>query len=143
MVVVAVLLLPTSECATDELSAPDATTSLQPRSATGSRESPDQTAAGETLTGVVGDEAGPDAFAITLTDESGNQVSTPPAGAYKLQVNDLSTIHNFRLTGPGVQQATTVEKTGQVTWTVTLEAGDYTFQCAPHAGQMVDGFTVS
>lgn len=57
------------------------------------------------LTGGVGED--PDAFAITLTEESGNEVSTLLACMYRLQIDDLSTIHSFRLSGPGAEETTT------------------------------------
>jgi hypothetical protein len=95
------------------------------------------------LTGTVGEEAKPDAFVITLTDGSGAEVTSLPAGQYDIEVDDLSSIHNFHLTGPGVDEKTTVPGTGTVTWTVSLEPGEYTFVCDPHAQNMVGTFTVS
>ena len=78
---------------------------------------------------------GPD-FTITLKDAQGNAVTTLPEGDYTITVKDLSEFHNFHLTGPGVNQATVVEKTGTVTWNVHLASGMYTFQCDPHSSQM-------
>lgn len=86
----------------------------------------------QVLTGTVGDSEDPEAFTIALTDSSGKAVTTLPAGEYDVQVTDLATIHNFHLTGPGVDETTTVPETGEVTWTVTLEPGSYTFICDPH-----------
>src|SRR5215203_5036251 len=83
------------------------------------------------LTGSVGPE-----FTITLTDAQGNRVTTLPEGDYTITVKDLSEFHNFHLIGPGVNEATDVEKTGTVTWNVHLGNGTYTFQCDPHASQM-------
>lgn len=94
------------------------------------------------LTGTVGTTADPEAFTITLTDSSGAEVSTLPAGDYQVTVTDLSKIHNFHLTGPGVDQTTSVRDTDEVTWNVTLEPGDYTFVCDPHP-RMVGDFTVT
>ena len=93
-------------------------------------------------TGVVGQEDDANAYTITLTDKSCSEVTTLPAGTYTVKVRDLSTIHNFRLTGPGVDEATSVTGTGDVTWTVTLRTGDYVFQCDPHVGQMSGSFMV-
>jgi plastocyanin len=65
------------------------------------------------------------------------------AGDYKLVVNDQSTAHNFHLTGPGgVDVSTEVSEEGEKTFDVTLVAGEYTFQCDPHASQMNGSFTV-
>lgn len=68
----------------------------------------DASDAAQVLTGVVGQEGDPDAFVITLADASSNEVTTLPAGEYEMQINDMSTIHNFRLTGPGVEETTRV-----------------------------------
>lgn len=112
--------------------------------AEGSPSAPSGAPSGEaqSLTGVVGEEADPDAYTITLTDEAGSEVTTLSPGAYEVQITDLSTIHNFRLTGPGVDQSTSVGDTGETTWSVTLETGTYTFLCEPHPAQMTASFTV-
>ena len=84
-----------------------------------------------------------DAFVITLRTASGGSVDNIPAGAYEIEVRDHSTMHNFRLSGPGgVNQATTEAFVGTVTWTVNLQDGRYTFQCDPHPTQMRGSFTV-
>ena len=54
-------------------------------------------------------------------------------GTYTITVNDLSIEHNFHLTGPGVNQATTVETESTVTWTVTFTDGILRYVCDPHA----------
>jgi hypothetical protein len=95
------------------------------------------------LTGTVGQVEDPDAFVITLKDSSGAEVSTLPAGDYQMRITDLSKIHNFRLRGSGVDEATTVPGTETVTWTVSLEPGEYTFLCEPHPQQMVGSLTVT
>jgi plastocyanin len=83
-------------------------------------------------------------FVISMTTEEGDAVTSVPAGEYKIEVNDQSDQHNFHLTGPGgVDVSTTVEETGETTWTVTLEAGEYTFVCDPHASSMNGSFTVT
>jgi hypothetical protein len=94
-------------------------------------------AQGQTLTGVVGP-----GFTIKLTDSTGAPVKQLEPGTYTIQVQDLSAQHNFHLTGPGVDQATEVETTGTVTWTVTFTAGTYHFQCDPHQTAMFGDFTV-
>ena len=88
----------------------------------------------EVLTGTVGTPDNPDAFEITLTDASGEEVTEVPAGDYEIRVSDLSEIHNFHLMGEGVDEATTVPETGDVVWEVTLEEGDYEYICDPHPG---------
>lgn len=84
-----------------------------------------------------------DAFVITLRTASGGSVDNIPAGAYEIEVRDHSTMHNFRLSGPGgVNQATTEAFVGTVTWTVNLQDGRYTFLCDPHPTQMRGSFSV-
>jgi len=94
-------------------------------------------AQGQTLTGV----AGP-GFTIRLTDSTGAAVKHLDPGTYTIQVQDLSDQHNFHLTGPAVNQATDIETTGTVTWTVTFTDGTYHFQCDPHQTVMFGNFTV-
>ena len=65
------------------------------------------------------------------------------AGDYTIEVNDQSSAHNFHLTGPGgVDVATDVSGEGEETLEVTLEPGEYTFVCDPHASSMTGSFTV-
>lgn len=97
---------------------------------------------GTMLTGTVGTDEDPDAFVITLTDDSGQPVSSLPAGDYQIQISDLSATHNFHLTGGDVDETTTVEEVTDVTWEVTLVAGDYSFICDPHP-RMSGAFTVT
>lgn len=100
--------------------------------------------AGGTLIGTIGSPGSPDDFVISLTTEDGTPVTTLAPGEYTLEVDDPSTIHNFRLTGPGgVDVASDVGGTGTESFTVTLEAGTYRFQCDPHASTMSGDFEVS
>jgi hypothetical protein len=78
---------------------------------------------------------------ITLTKD-GVRVSEIPAGTYEIRVRDRSTFHNFHLRGPGTDMSTEVEFVGEVTWTVTLAEGIYTFVCDPHANTMRGAFGV-
>lgn len=96
-------------------------------------------AAGSVLTGTVGEG---DAPVITLVDSAGAPVTSLKAGSYTVNVKDLSAKHNFHLLGTGVEEKTTVPEIKDVTWTVTLAAGTYTFKCDPHA-PMVGTFTVT
>jgi hypothetical protein len=65
------------------------------------------------------------------------------AGRYTLVVSDKSSIHNFRLIGPGVNRAiTTVGGTGTKTVTLMLKKGSYTFHCDVHP-TMAGHFTVA
>lgn len=91
------------------------------------------------LTGTVGEG---DAYVISLTDATGAPVTSLKAGSYTVKVKDASKIHNFHLTGAGVDQKTTVPDITEATWTVVLQAGTYTFKCDPHP-KMTGTFTVT
>ena len=91
------------------------------------------------LTGDVGPK---DAFTISLTGPSGAPVHSLDPGTYTLLVHDHSTIHNFHLTGPGVDVSTPIEQTGDFTFTVALSDGTYTYVCDAHAAEMKGSFAV-
>lgn len=81
---------------------------------------------GDTITGTVGP-----GFDISV-----DQTSVAP-GSFTLEIEDLSSAHNFHLTGPGgVDVSTDVEAEGNETFNLELEAGTYKFVCDPHAGTM-------
>ncbi len=81
-------------------------------------------------------------FTITLT-QGGKKVSKLKAGTYSITIHDKSNIHNFHLTGPGVDKKTGVGFVGSTTWKVTLKKGTYKYVCDPHATIMHGSFTVS
>jgi plastocyanin len=83
-----------------------------------------------------------DSFAISLSDASGSPVTHLDPGTYDIEVRDLSEMHNFRLHGPGVQQATAVGNVENVVWTATFADGKYVFECAAHPSSMSGWFTV-
>src|ERR1700750_2003005 len=89
------------------------------------------------LTGTVGP-----GFTITLTT-GGKKVTTLKAGTYTIKISDKSNIHNFHLSGPGLNKSTSVGGTGSQTWTVKLKKGKDHYQCDPHASFMNGNFTVS
>lgn len=92
------------------------------------------------LIGTVGTN---DSFTISLTDEGGVPVRDIPAGTYTIEVRDRSMLHNFHLTGPGVDMRTDVDSVEDATWTVTFQDKQrYRFVCDPHAGQMNGSFTI-
>jgi len=62
-------------------------------------------------------------------------------GKIKLVIADRSDIHNFHLTGPGVDVKTSVEGVGKKTFLITLKKGTYRFICDPHPF-MKGSFTV-
>ena len=69
--------------------------------------------------------------------------TTVKAGKYKLVVQDKGTIHNFHITGTGVDQATTIAGTGKSVFKVTLVAGAYHVQCDAHSATMNTTLTVT
>lgn len=81
-------------------------------------------------------------FSISLNDAAGNKITKLDPGTYDLVVDDKSEFHNFHLSGPGVEVATTVEETGQKTFTITVADGTYKYVCDPHLGDMFGSFTV-
>ena len=81
-------------------------------------------------------------FTISLRDASGAGVSHLDPGAYTIHVVDQSELHNFHLSGPGVDKFTDVPGTGEQTWDVTLTDGKYTYICDAHATTMKGSFTV-
>jgi hypothetical protein len=72
----------------------------------------------------------------------GRPVTNLPPGTYTIQVHDLSATHNFHLTGPGVDEKTSVEDIEHPVWRLTLSAGKYTFKCDAHP-TIKGSFTVS
>ena len=80
-------------------------------------------------------------FSISLT-QGGSAVTTLAPGTYTVNVSDMSTFHNFHLSGPGVDQSTDVDTTSSPTWTVTFSAGSYHFQCDAHPTMLHGDFTV-
>jgi plastocyanin len=98
---------------------------------------PTALAATPTLTGTVGP-----GFKITLT-QSGKKVTSLKAGTYVFKIADKSSIHDFHLSGPGVDKKTAVGSSTNVTWKLTLKKGTYKYVCDPHASFMKGSFTVS
>ena len=81
-------------------------------------------------------------YVISLKDSTGATVTHLAAGTYTLLVHDQADIHNFHLTGPGVDVATDVTFVGDKTFTIQLTDGTYNFQCDAHPTQMKGSFTV-
>lgn len=87
---------------------------------------------------------GTDGPGFTITLKKGTtKVTKLKAGTYVFKIADKSTIHNFHLTGPGVNKSTTVGFQGTTTWKLKLKKGTYKYVCDPHASFMKGSFTVS
>src|SRR5258708_27196174 len=85
-----------------------------------------------TLTGTVGP-----GYTITMNKK------TVKAGTYVITIHDLATIHDFHLTGAGVNKVTSVPGMGTTKWTVNLKKGTYHFVCDPHRTIMHGILTVT
>ena len=99
-----------------------------------------------TLIGTVGSTDDPDAYEISLTTEDGAEVTTVlPPGKYTLEINDLSTIHNFHLGArrAGVDVATDVAGTDEKTTIVVLQDREaYIYACDAHPATMNVTFSI-
>ncbi len=100
--------------------------------------SPSQRDQPKVLIGIVGEADDPEAFTISLTDGSGKPVRRLEPGEYLVRVTDPASYHNFHLTGPGVDERTSVFGKSKVQWEVTLKSGEYTFVCDPHPEMVGD-----
>jgi plastocyanin len=118
----------------------DSTTAATDTTATDTTATTDTNAA--TATKLIGSVASDD-FVITLTTEDGTPVTSLPAGDYTLEIVDKSDIHNFHMTGTGVDVMSEVGSQEDEDYPITLVAGSYHFQCDPHATQMNGDFEVT
>jgi hypothetical protein len=82
-------------------------------------------------------------FTITLT-LGGKKVATLKKGIrYRLVISDRSSIHDFHLTGPGLNRVlTSVDFTGTKRVVLTLKRGVYRYVCDPHSDSMHGSFRV-
>ena len=65
-------------------------------------------------------------------------------GTYRFVISDLSSIHDFHLTGPGLNRTiTTVDFTGTKSIVLTLKRGTYRYFCDPHSDLMHGSFRVA
>ena len=94
-------------------------------------------AAPKTVQGSVGP-----GFSIGL-ELGGKRVTGLKQGTYRFVINDRSSIHDFHLTGPGLNRTiTTVDFTGSKSIVLTLKKGVYRYFCDPHASVMHGSFRV-
>ena len=97
--------------------------------------------AADAATGKLAGVVGP-GFNISLK-QGGKTVTTLKAGTYTITVADKSNIHDFHLTGPGVNKKTSVGGLGTTIWKLTLKKGTYKYVCDPHASIMHGSFKVT
>ncbi|MGI8420754.1 MAG: cupredoxin domain-containing protein, partial [Gaiellaceae bacterium] len=81
-------------------------------------------------------------FDIHLT-KGGANLAKIAHGKVTIVVSDKSSIHDFHLTGPGVNKTTSIGGKGTTTWTVTLKPGTYKYVCDPHSFAMHGSFRVT
>jgi hypothetical protein len=85
-------------------------------------------------------EVGP-GFEIRLL-QAGAVVTHLDPGTFTIEVDDRSDLHNFHLSGPGVDMATSPGAVEKATWQVTFVDGRYRYVCDVHPTQMRGEFTV-
>jgi len=92
----------------------------------------------QSVTGTVGP-----GFTIVLT-KSGHKVTNLKTHTpYRFVIRDRATIHDFHLSGPGIDRVlTSVAFQGTKSFTLALKKGTYRFFCDPHASIMHGSFTV-
>ena len=95
-------------------------------------------ASAKTVNGTVGP-----GFTIRLTTQGKNVTKLKAGTTYRFVISDRSDIHDFHLSGPGLNRVlSSVEDTGTKTFVLRLKKGTYRFVCDPHAGIMHGSFRV-
>ena len=83
-------------------------------------------------------------FTIGLTMQGKNVTKLKAGVAYRFVISDRSSIHDFHLSGPGLNRVfTSVEYTGTKSVVLKLKKGSYRFVCDPHSAIMHGRFLVS
>jgi plastocyanin len=96
-------------------------------------------ASAKTVNGTVGP-----GFTITLTKQGKNVTKLKAGVAYRFVISDRSSIHDFHLSGPGINRVLTgVGFTGTKSFVLRLRKGTYRFVCDPHSDVMHGRFAVS
>jgi hypothetical protein len=95
-------------------------------------------AAPRTVTGTVGP-----GFTISLK-LNGKKVSRLKPTTYRFRVTDKASIHDFHLSGPGVNKVITgIGFEGTKTASIKLRKGTYRYRCDVHPDEMHGSFRVS
>jgi plastocyanin len=90
-----------------------------------------------------GEVYGNSMFKIEMKTSANRALKSVKAGTYRIKIEDKGSIHNFHLTGPGINKSTGVAFVGDRIWTVKLKRGTYRFVCDPHASMMRGSFRVT
>ncbi len=136
--VLAALALVAAGCGDDDDAGGEDTTTITDTTDTTTDTTTETVEASGALKGSVGP-----GFEISLATEDGAPVTTLEPGTYELELDDLSSAHNFHLSGPGVDISTDVGEEGTQNVSLTVATGSYSFVCDPHASQMNGSFEVS
>jgi plastocyanin len=134
------LALPLAACGGDDedsAATDETTTATTPETTTDTTTETTDTGGTPLAGGILAASVGP-GFDISVETNR-----TIAAGSYELTVEDLSSAHNFHLTGPGVDVSTSVSGEGTETFPVELQPGTYAFMCDPHSFSMSGSFVVS
>jgi len=92
-----------------------------------------------TVTGTVGP-----GFTISLTMGGKNVTSLKAGVPYLFLISDRADIHDFHLSGPGLNRVLTgVQFVGTKSFVLRLKKGSYSFVCDPHFTIMHGRFQVS
>jgi plastocyanin len=75
-------------------------------------------------------------YTISLRTPAGVAVRSLRAGRYAITVRDRGAIHNFHLTGTGLNRRTGVAGRITTVWTLQLRAGTLRWVCDPHRLRM-------
>ena len=95
-------------------------------------------ASAKTVNGTVGP-----GFTIGLTMQGKNVTKLKAGTAYRFVISDRSDIHDFHLSGPGLNRVlSSVEDTGTKSFVFRLKKGTYRFVCDPHSSIMHGSFRV-
>lgn len=96
-------------------------------------------ASAPTINGTVGP-----GFTIGLTRQGARVTRLRAGTAYRFVISDRSSIHDFHLSGPGLDRVLTgVSYTGTKSFVLRLRKGTYRFFCDPHSELMHGRFAVS
>jgi plastocyanin len=96
-------------------------------------------ATAKTVNGTVGP-----GFTIGLTMQGKKVTKLKSGKPYRFVISDRADIHDFHLSGPGLNRVlTSVEFTGTKTFVLRLKKGTYYFVCDPHSSFMHGSFRVA
>lgn len=82
-------------------------------------------------------------FTINLTLSGKKVIKLKKGVRYRFLIRDQSSLHDFHLSGPGLNRVlTTVDFMGAKSFVLTLKPGVYRYFCDPHSDVMHGSFRV-